>query len=225
MIVSRDLERLMDNRFLEDHGKEYQSEGVDKYLRETFFPDYDYKGIFIDIGAFHPIYMSNSYHFEQSGWNVVCIEANPLCIENLKKERKIVLNYAMDSEDKDNQNFCIVGSGDGTLGYMGAWSQLKKYYSRVGTFKCKNIVKVNTRKLDTLLKKELKFIDYIDIISIDTEGNEFDILNGFDIDKWRPKVFVIEEIKDENPKIKKYLKIFGYRIVNRIKFNNFYILD
>ena len=63
---------------------------VGKYLDEIikdYFPK-NYTGIFFDIGAYDPIKISNSYHFELNGWDTYCFEANPNLIHNLKKVRK-----------------------------------------------------------------------------------------------------------------------------------------
>jgi len=51
---------------------------LDEILRTKYFPDYDYKGVFIEVGSFDPIVISNSFHFEKNGWDVYCFEANTL---------------------------------------------------------------------------------------------------------------------------------------------------
>jgi len=63
------------------HGEIQKGKNVDKTLRE-YFPDYNYRGIFFDIGAYEPINISNSYHFEKNGWDCYCFEANLLLINN-----------------------------------------------------------------------------------------------------------------------------------------------
>ena len=64
------------------HGENQQGKCVDETLRE-YFPNYNYKGIFLDIGAYEPINISNSYHFEKNDWDVYCFEANTLLIDLL----------------------------------------------------------------------------------------------------------------------------------------------
>ena len=66
------------------HGEFSNGKYVDQTLRE-YFPDYNYLGTFIDVGAYEPINISNSYHFEKNGWNVYCLEANTILIDGLKK--------------------------------------------------------------------------------------------------------------------------------------------
>lgn len=44
------------------HGEVLENISVDAILR-SYFSDYSYKGVFLDVGAFEPIRISNSYHF------------------------------------------------------------------------------------------------------------------------------------------------------------------
>ena len=48
------------------HGEVQNGKHVDETLRE-YFPDYNYKGVFFDVGAYEAINISNSYHFEKNG--------------------------------------------------------------------------------------------------------------------------------------------------------------
>lgn len=98
------------------HGEIQDGKSVDETLRE-YFPDSSYKGVFFDIGAFEPINISNSYHFEKNDWDVYCFEANTEGIPFLKKYRKNVFNYAISNEDKDSVSFNIVMTNNGTASY------------------------------------------------------------------------------------------------------------
>jgi len=54
------------------YGEKNEELYVDEILR-SYFPDYNYKGVFIDVGAFEPILISNSYHFEITGWEYIFV--------------------------------------------------------------------------------------------------------------------------------------------------------
>lgn len=45
------------------------------------------KGVYIDVGAFHPKLFSNTYLFYKRGWSGVCIEPRPEAEENFLKVR------------------------------------------------------------------------------------------------------------------------------------------
>ena len=67
-------------------GEVQEGKHVDEVLR-SYFPDYSYKGVFFDVGAFEPIRISNSHHFHLNGWKVYSFEANPAKIPLLKQHR------------------------------------------------------------------------------------------------------------------------------------------
>ena len=107
----------MDIIYTEFHGEYINNIHVDNILR-NYFPDFNYRGIFLDVGAFEPIRISNSYHFEKNGWDVYCFEANTNKIPLLNQHRKNVFNYAIYDTDKDETIFNIVESMDGLLGFQ-----------------------------------------------------------------------------------------------------------
>jgi len=204
------------------HGEELSEIRVDSVLRD-YFPDYSYKGVFIDVGAFEPIRISNSYHFEQNGWAVYCLEANTNSIELLKSVRKNVFNYAIYDEDKDNVEFNVVLSNGWTAGFSAI--ELDKDIANV--FKCddKVITKITVpqRKLDTLLTNEISEVSKIDILKIDVEGGELKVLQGLDFSKYSPTIILIENIckKDD---IRDFLLSKKYTLDKEIAYNQFYKL-
>lgn len=161
---------------------------LDKDLR-SFFPDYSHKGTMVEIGAFDPILLSNTYHFEKNGWDTYHIEANPDQIDMFKIRKNGCLNYAVSDYDKDDVDFNIVTScgayPDMPLGgWTASYSSLDLKYSD-HTNNPKKIVKTNVRTLNTIFDNEWKHLKdrYIDIMTIDVEGNELEVLKGVDFTK------------------------------------------
>lgn len=199
--------------------EEFKSEtGVDKWLRENIFKDYNYKGIIIEVGAATPVFISNSYHWRKNGWKSICIEPNPYFVDLHKKENSEVLQYACSNEDLDNVDFTIVGQvnendeysyhsfshlSDTSLLSMKIPEEWKKIYHNLNKVE----IKISVRKLDTILKE--KDIKDIDILTIDVEGNEFKVLDGLNLEENKPRVIVLENI-DKKFNFKNYLKQYGY---------------
>ena len=82
-------------------------------------------------------------------------------------------------------------------------------------------------KLSYLFEKfKLKDVDYI---SIDTEGNEYEILKNFNFDRYKVRIFTIEHNFNKNKryKIKKLLKNNGYKNVLRFisHMDDWYVLE
>ena len=76
--------------------------------------------------------------------------------------------------------------------------------------------------LNTILKK-YPAIDNIDFLSIDTEGTEIDVMKGFDIQKWMPKIVVLENNYDDNHYLD-YMESVGYQRILRNVVNDFYTI-
>lgn len=202
------------------HGEIFNGKHLDLYLRQ-YFPDYSYKGVCIDIGAFEPIRISNTYHFEKNGWDVYCFEANTNGIPLLKQYRKNVFNYAIYDEDKDAVTFNIVESNGWTAGFSAI--ELCDKISKKFASKNKIITQiiVPQRKLNTIMNNELNTVGNIDIISIDIEGGEQKCLNGFDLIKYAPKIVLIENISADKI-IKEYLEKHNYILDQTISYNQIY---
>ena len=208
------------------HGELQQEKYVDQVLRE-YFPDFSYKGIFLDIGAYEPINISNSYHFEKNDWNVYCFEANTLLIDDLKAHRKNVYNYAVYDENKDNIEFSVVKAGYGGGSGMAGISAVELSEKYLKTFyNGQEIVKINVQQktLNELLENVIKLeTNIIDIISLDVEGGELKVLQGIDLNKYKVKILVIENVFDDE-EIPKYLKQFNYVLDKKIDYNEYYKL-
>jgi FkbM family methyltransferase len=200
---------------------------VDAIIRE-YFPDYSYHGIFFEIGAYRPIQLNNSYHFEKNNWSTYCIEPNIKVIDELKSERKNVLNYAMSNSNADDVDFTIVYADEVEKDYMPSFTALEIDSNLINklnyNIKKSEVIKVKVRTLDWILENETKDIDHIDVITIDTEGGEENVLKGFCNLNFYPKLFVVEQHFD-NQFITNFMKINNYKLDKAVDYNYFYWRD
>jgi len=207
---------------------------VGKYLDEIikdYFPK-NYTGIFFDIGAYDPIKISNSYHFELNGWDTYCFEANPNLIHNLKKVRKNVFHCAISDTNKETSEFNIVYQNEHNTEWnkVASFSSLNLTYFTMPCYQDflnkkqyrVEKIKVEQRTLNSFLENELKSIDNIDVLEIDIEGGEFNCLKGIDLNKYTPKVILLENM-DNNHDIIKYLNKFNYKLDKKYHYNEFYV--
>jgi FkbM family methyltransferase len=194
---------------------------VDQAIR-VYFPHSDYKGVFFEVGAFDPIVISNSYHFERNGWNCHLFEANPNLISKLKSHRKNVYNYAIYDEDKSAITFNVVHNGSWTAGYSAI--DLSEEYTRIFPCNTKTVqqISVSQKTLHTIIEREIPYLTHIDIVSLDVEGGELKVLKGLQLDKHHVKLFVIENVNND-PSIQAYLSTFNYVLHKQIAYNQFYI--
>ena len=188
-----------------------------------YFP-YGYVGTFVDVGMAHPIMCNNTFLLEISGWEGVCVEPNQDYCKMSAGIRRVVYNCACGKQNSDDEEFTIVNI---SFGEEGAVSSLKVdqrlMKSHEHLINHVKTVKVNVRTLDSILQEsELCSRECIDFVSIDTENTELDVLKGFDLNRWKPKLLIIEKNFDE-PYIQEYLSNFGYKKHKRYHVNDFYI--
>ena len=209
------------------YGEIHNGKHVDSELRE-YFPDFNYKGVFFDVGAFHPITISNSHHFFENGWDVYSFESIPSNVENLKAHRQIdkIFNCAISDKDKDEVEFQIVETLPGWTASFSSLNIDEEYKQKFGFNDSwlKKKIKIPQRSLNSIIKENIPELKRIDILSIDVEGGELACLKGLDIQKYKPKIIVIEDVSMTN-KYYEYLKQFGYIFDKNNAYNYFYVSD
>jgi FkbM family methyltransferase len=191
---------------------------TDKYI-EKYFPNKS-NGVAIEVGAYDGIKGSNTKYFEDAGWKCICIEPNPLVFEDLSKNRKTCINCACSSPDKSTdilRIFTLKSGIQSSLTSLHPDQRLINDYGKDIT----NIalMPVQCITLDSIISSIGQFIDFI---SIDTEGTELDVLQGLDLTIHRPSLLVIEN-NYEDPEIEFYMNKYGYKLNERYKINDFYI--
>lgn len=148
-----------------------------------------YKGYCIDVGASDGMFINSTWVLEkQHRWTVLSVEANPYLKPLLLKRRAFVKCCAVGSEPADDVDFHINSEN------LEAFSALKpiighpRYVQEAG--KTWETVKVRVRTLNQLLE-EAEF-PRLDALCIDVEGGERDAMKGLDLDRWRPRVVILE---------------------------------
>lgn len=195
---------------------------VDRIIK-NYFPN-NFVGNCIEVGAVDGIIISNTLSFEKSGWNAMCIEPIPSYFEELKKNRKIALNYAISNENKDDVDFTVFTmktQNKSSISGLKVDERLITSHIELGLNPTSEIIKVNVKRLDWCIENFFNH-ETIDFISIDTEGNELDVLKSFDVNKYNTKLMIIENNFNE-PFIEEYLNNFGWIKDKRVEVNDFYI--
>tara|TARA_Y100001958_G_C21022128_1_gene398272 strand:- start:96 stop:794 length:699 start_codon:yes stop_codon:yes gene_type:complete len=159
------------------------------------------KGFYIDIGCQHPVSNNNTYLLHKKGWTGINIDLDDTNIE--------LFNY---HRSNDN-NICACLSskfGKKDLYYFHSGSPINSLEKKTVKNKSNYSVKtVNTVTLDSVLQKVN--IDSIDYLNLDVEGHEIDVLNGFNIDFYKPKIISVEFLDLDMSKLE-----FKYNDLNKV---------
>jgi FkbM family methyltransferase len=172
---------------------------VDLYVRETFFP-IQTSGIFVDVGAASPNFLSVSALYRSLGWTVIAIEPNPDFCELHRKAGQEILQYACGDHDEDDVEFSVVDShgtqyANGSVSFESFSSlAIKDAYKNIRPDLDIKKIKVKLRRLDTILATHAPHVDQIDILSVDVEGWELEVIAGIDLQKYKPRVMIIENL-------------------------------
>jgi FkbM family methyltransferase len=141
-------------------------------------------GYFVDVGANDPTEWSQTFHLEQLGWNGVLIEPQPDLAEALRRDRKAPV-YAVACSSPEHAGRPM------PLKLAGAYSTLNPLL-RVVDATIAGSINVPVTTLDSVLA-DAGAPAPIDFLSIDVEGHEREVLSGFDIARWRPRLILIED--------------------------------
>lgn len=205
------------------YANDYKSQaGQDTYCNEIFFRNKK-KGVFIDIGAHDGISFSNSWYFEKKlKWTGICIECNPVIFEKLKENRRCTCIYGCISDVEGAVKFRQVENNRGFEMLSGIESKfdpkdIKRLDNRNAAF---TIIDVPSYKLNNILEEHRLF--YIDFLSLDVEGAEFDILKTIDFDRFHIRVMTIEN-NYKKPDIRLFLESHGFRYITRVHVDDIYL--
>ena len=202
----------------------YSEFDTDRYIRETFFPDFSYKGIMVEVGAGPPTFISSSKHFRDNGWRTICVEPNPKFVKQHKDEGSEVYQYAC-SNKEEKTSFTINYNNDNWYTEKNdgvSFSSLGIRYSNVPEHNTQETIDVETIKLNTLLEKIE--VEKVDILSIDVEGWELEVMLGFDVQKYNPKVIVLENFENK-PEYENFMNQRGYIKNSELGYNHIYIKE
>lgn len=204
---------------------------VDRLVREAFFRNRD-SGVLVEVGAARPDYLSIGASFRALGWQVIAIEPNPEFCAAHRALGYEVLEYACSDEESDNANFFVVDSQgsnyqDGTVSFesfssLGIKDQFVGLYETVKETTNLKTIPVKVRKLDTILAEHEPDLDHIDILAVDVEGWELNVMRGLTLDRYRPKVVILENLfKDQG--YTEFMQARDYRLWRRVEPNDIYV--
>ena len=194
----------------------YSQWGEDSLI-STFFEGKK-KGIYLDIGCFHPYMYSNTCLLNKKGWSGINIDINQTSIDlfNIARPKDINLCTTISEEKNDfrvyyDDPFSPVNTLDKSF-----YESLSKTF-----FKDKAILSIKSKTIQEVIEIG-KIKHFIDFINIDVEGMDFEVLKQIDINKFKVKLISIETHNVDGSKSKQfdtilnYLQKHGYTVYKRV---------
>lgn len=177
------------------------------------------KPSYMDLGANHPLMLSNTALLYEGGCRGINIEANPNLISEFNRLRPEDINLNIG-----------ISTTEGVLPYykfdessgLNTFSKREADAVSNDLIFVKEIVELPAKKLSTVIDKYCNktFPDFLDC---DIEGLDYDVLNDFDLLNNGPKVACIEVRKNEIEKFDEMMEKNDYFRFCRMGANNIYV--
>ena len=183
-----------------------------QYIKGKFFPNADF-GVVVEVGAAGPEHLSQSKPFKDDGWRSICVEPNPKFAQMHRDCGNEIYECAASSTDGDDIDFHISSNCQAeSFSSLGISTSLCLGSGYQGRHSIQtSVVKVKVRKLDSILQES--GVSEIDCLIIDVEGWELDVLKGFNSEKYKPTVIVLEVVGGEEveKEYTDYMEEIGYQ--------------
>ena len=213
---------LFVRRYIFKFGKVIFSQTGEEIVIQWILKDIK-NGFYLDVGCHHPYKISNTFQLYLKGWHGIAIDANPALIAKWKRKRKndIPIMAAISDEEKEVTFYEFKESEANTMdeGMMQEWKQKFNYRSER---------KLTTQTLTSVLDTHLPKGQKIDLMTVDVEGNDFNVIKSIDLKVYRPKLIVVEihgtDLSNiQENEIYKYLADKSYSLVSFATMNGYFI--
>lgn len=147
--------------------------------------------VYLDLGANHAKYLSNTYSLYQKGARGVLVEANPALISELKLFRgdDVILNRCISTAGGEFVPFYIL-SGDGLS--TPNKDEAEEAVRRNPSLSITKVEQVETITANEVLEQHFETAPKF--LNIDIEGGNLEVLESIDFEKYRPLIISVETI-------------------------------
>ena len=178
---------------------------------------------YIDIGCLWPVELSNTYFFYERGGHGLCIDANPAIAKEWgeQRPRDVFLNVGIGAAPGELKYHTFVNPVFNTFSRSRAKQVQRRAAGRKGR-ESAGSMRIAVITLDEAIRRT-GFADRCEgelgFLSVDVEGLEAEVLEGFSFDSLRPKLVVSEYIRrrgerdsPEEAPISQRLSALGYEL-------------
>lgn len=174
-------------------GGRYFSQFYEDYILAHVFADLE-AGVYVDVGASHPLHNSVTHYFHARGWSGMNIDANPRFRKLYERHRPRDVNrFVGVAEEPGVLTLYKVSDAPGVnrfaIAPLSTFDAAIAENHRQKGFLVKEIA-VPVERLDALIAEHA--MDEVTFLNVDVEGFERSVLASMDFDAVRPRVVVVE---------------------------------
>lgn len=186
-------------------------------------------GMFIDVGAYDGILISNTYKLEKEyAWTGLCVEPNPDAFKKLRANRSCFCapNAIYDDPNRAVSYIKIEGYSEMLSGLDVDYDprHRKRIQDEISMYGQKYTIEmVQPIRLQSLIDEYFARPNEIDYLSIDTEGSEVSVLRSIDFTKSSIALISLEDnYGDRRAEVEALLGPHGYKYLDTVGLDIFF---
>lgn len=171
----------------------------------------------VDVGANDGELHSNSFYFIRRGWRGLLIEPNPEVFEKLQARYRDVANVECVNAacSREAGTLSLFLGADEAAEFSTLNTERNKHFQRTLSGRS---VSVSVVTLTELLASRDWPADF-GILSIDTESFDYEVLQGLDFSRFRPRIIITENFAAKDAAKARLLRSNDYKIRARRQVN------
>ena len=165
---------------------------------------------YLDVGAHHPTYLSNTYYFYLRGHRGVCIEPDASLLAAFRRERSgdTLLNIGVAPQDGEAMFYVLSTPTLNTFSREEA-----ERFASYGTQRIERVESIPIRNINAIVGEYFRAPP--DLLSIDVEGLDLAILESLDFANCAPDVCCVETLSyTEDRSERKLTEIIDLMLAN-----------
>ncbi len=196
-----------------------QSQQIESYV-EQFFS----KGFFLEIGCWDGSLISQTLYLEQKGWQGLCVDPFP---RGFVDRKCMLCNQAISADGKPREFLWVTTDrrdGGDVSYFSGFKDSVRIHLPMIEEFCNYTVTMVDTITIPQLYK-QYSLPQFIEFLSVDTEGSELEIFSSIDLDICKFGIISFEHNYDENVRrtIGGRLERCGYRLLQQLAVDDVYV--
>ena len=199
----KNFEKIVRRLLLPGSQSGYSQFGEDLIISHLFRGLGIQRPTYLDIGANHPKFISNTYYFYQRGSHGVLVEPNPRLSRKLRsvRPRDLILEIGIGSASIKEADLYVFG---GIFDGLSTFSKTEATHWQTvgmkgyGPIAAETVLRVPMIPVNDVIASHFRG-SAPNLLSLDIEGNDLEVLMSLDFEHFAPDVICVESLSyDKN---------------------------